>query len=72
MRGVDGIYLTWEYPPISWIRLPEDLPYREDAPLDMRMDQRNDVTAAHIINTYSEMELYRIIRDYGEDTLQRT
>ena len=41
--------------------------YREDAPLDMRMDQRNDKTAADIVNGYSEMELYRIIRDYGED-----
>ena len=41
--------------------------YREDAPLDMRMDQRNAETAADIVNGYSEMELYRIIRDYGED-----
>lgn len=41
--------------------------YREDAPLDMRMDQRNTQTAADIVNTYSEMELYRVIRDYGED-----
>ena len=37
------------------------------ATLDMRMDQRNDKTAADIVNGYSEMELYRIIRDYGED-----
>lgn len=41
--------------------------YREDAPLDMRMDQRNPMTAADIINNYSEMELFRMIRDYGED-----
>ena len=41
--------------------------YREDVPLDMRMDQRNPKTAADIVNEYSEMELYRIIRDYGED-----
>ena len=41
--------------------------YREDAPLDMRMDKRNDKTARTIINDYDEMELYRIIRDYGED-----
>ena len=33
----------------------------------MRMDQRNQETAADIINGYSEMELFRIIRDYGED-----
>ena len=41
--------------------------YMHDAPLDMRMDQRNEQTAKDIVNTYSEMELYRIIRDYGED-----
>ena len=41
--------------------------YREDAPLDMRMDQRQSFTAKELVNTYSEMELYRVIRDYGED-----
>ena len=39
----------------------------EDAPLDMRMDQRQRLTARDVVNTYSETELYRIIRDYGED-----
>ncbi len=41
--------------------------YREDVPLDMRMDQRQEKTARDIVNDYSEMEIYRIIRDYGED-----
>ena len=41
--------------------------YREDVPLDMRMDQRQSRTAEDIVNDYSESELYRIIRDYGED-----
>ena len=41
--------------------------YREDAPLDMRMDRRNPMTAEDIVNDYSEMELFRVIRDYGED-----
>ncbi len=41
--------------------------YRFDAPLDMRMDRRSSLTARDIINGYSESELYRIIRDYGED-----
>lgn len=41
--------------------------YRVDAPLDMRMDQRQKMTARDIINDYSESELYRVIRDYGED-----
>ena len=41
--------------------------YRVDAPLDMRMDQRQTLTASDIVNNYEEKELYRIIRDYGED-----
>lgn len=41
--------------------------YREDVPLDMRMDVRQSLTARDIVNDYSEMELYHIIRDYGED-----
>ena len=41
--------------------------YRYDAPLDMRMDQRQTLTAKQIVNEYSESDLYRIIRDYGED-----
>jgi 16S rRNA (cytosine1402-N4)-methyltransferase len=41
--------------------------YRENAPLDMRMDTRMDKTAKDIVNGYSEFDLYRIIRDYGED-----
>lgn len=42
--------------------------YREEnAPLDMRMDQRQSMTAKDILAAYSEQELYRMIRDYGED-----
>ncbi|MBO4399328.1 MAG: 16S rRNA (cytosine(1402)-N(4))-methyltransferase RsmH [Lachnospiraceae bacterium] len=41
--------------------------YMADAPLDMRMDDRSEETAEDIVNGYSEQELFRIIRDYGED-----
>ena len=41
--------------------------YREDVPLDMRMVRRNAKTAKNIVNEYSEMDLFRIIRDFGED-----
>ena len=41
--------------------------YMEDAPLDMRMDRCETLTARDIVNEYSEQDLYRIIRDYGED-----
>ena len=45
--------------------------YRFDAPLDMRMDRRQRTTARDIVNGYSESELYRVIRDYGEDRFAR-
>ncbi len=45
--------------------------YMEDAPLDMRMDNRMTQTAADIVNGYSEHELYRVIRDYGEDSFAK-
>lgn len=41
--------------------------YRYDAPLDMRMDMRQTLTAEQIVNHYTEQELFRVIRDYGED-----
>lgn len=41
--------------------------YRFDTPLDMRMDRRQSFSARDIVNDYSETELYRVIRDYGED-----
>ena len=41
--------------------------YRVDAPLDMRMDDRSPLTARDIVNGYSEQELFRVIRDYGEE-----
>lgn len=45
--------------------------YRYNASLDMRMDRRQKLTARDIINQYPEMELYRIIRDYGEDSFAK-
>ena len=45
--------------------------YKTAAPLDMRMDQRTSLTARTIVNEYGEMELFRVIRDYGEDSFAR-
>ena len=67
ISGVDGIYLDLGVSSYQLDTAERGFTYREDAPLDMRMDQRNAETAADIVNGYSEMELYRIIRDYGED-----
>ena len=64
---VDGIMLYLGVSSYQLDTAERGFTYRENAPLDMRMDQRNEKTAADIVNEYSEMELYRIIRDYGED-----
>jgi len=45
--------------------------YRYDAPLDMRMDQRSDLDAYRVVNTYTEDDLNRIFRDYGEENWAR-
>lgn len=41
--------------------------YQEDAPLDMRMDADGPLTAADVLNTYSESQLASILREYGEE-----
>ena len=68
IEKVDGIYLDLGVSSYQLDTPERGFTYREeDAPLDMRMDQRNTRTAADIVNTYSEFDLYRIIRDYGEE-----
>ncbi len=67
IEKVDGIYLDLGVSSYQLDTVERGFTYREDAPLDMRMDQRNEKTAASIVNEYSENQLYRIIRDYGED-----
>ena len=68
IEKADGIYLDLGGSSYQLDTPERGFTYREeDAPLDMRMDQRNTRTAADIVNTYSEFDLYRIIRDYGED-----
>ena len=64
---VDGIILDLGVSSYQIDTAERGFTYRVDAPLDMRMDQRQDTTAKDIINNYSEFELYRVIRDYGED-----
>ena len=65
---VDGIVLDLGVSSFQLDTPERGFTYREpDAPLDMRMDDRQSQTAKDIVNGYSEMDLYRIIRDYGED-----
>ena len=67
IRKVDGILLDLGVSSYQLDNEERGFTYRVDAPLDMRMDQRQDQTAGDIVNGYEEKELYRIIRDYGED-----
>ena len=69
--GVDGIVLDLGVSSYQLDDADRGFTYRFDAPLDMRMDQRQEKTAGDIVNTYSESELYRVIRDYGEDQFAR-
>ena len=68
VEKVDGIVLDLGVSSFQLDTPERGFTYRdENAPLDMRMDDRQSLTAKDIVNNYSEMELYRIIRDYGED-----
>lgn len=64
---VDGILLDIGVSSYQLDNAERGFTYKVDAPLDMRMDKSNPVTAKDIVNGYSEMELFRVIRDYGED-----
>ncbi len=64
---VDGVVLDLGVSSYQLDTEERGFSYRFDAPLDMRMDRRQTLTARDIVNDYSEMELFRIIRDYGED-----
>ena len=67
INKVDGILLDLGVSSYQLDNEERGFTYRVDAPLDMRMDQRQTQTASDIVNGYEEKELYRIIRDYGED-----
>ncbi|MBE5867584.1 MAG: 16S rRNA (cytosine(1402)-N(4))-methyltransferase RsmH [Lachnospiraceae bacterium] len=64
---VNGILLDLGVSSYQLDTLERGFSYKYDTALDMRMDRRQTLTAREIVNQYSEMELFRIIRDYGED-----
>ena len=67
IEKVDGIYIDLGVSSYQLDTAERGFTYRFDAPLDMRMDDRNELRASDIVNEYSESELFHIIRDYGED-----
>ena len=71
ITSVDGIILDLGVSSYQLDTADRGFTYREDAPLDTRMDQRQTMTAKDIVNEYSEDELYRVIHDYGEERFAR-
>lgn len=67
IEKVDGIYLDLGVSSYQLDTAERGFSYRSDAPLDMRMDDRNPVTAADIVNDYTESQLFHMIKNYGED-----
>ena len=67
VEKVDGIVLDLGVSSYQLDTEERGFSYRFDTKLDMRMDRRQTLTAQTIVNQYTEQELYRIIRDYGEE-----
>lgn len=67
VEGADGILLDLGVSSYQLDNAQRGFSYQQDAALDMRMDRRQTLSAKNIVNEYPEKELYRIIRDYGED-----
>lgn len=65
--AVDGILLDLGVSSHQLDDAGRGFTYRADAPLDMRMDTRQALSASTVVNTYGEGELYQVIRDYGEE-----
>ena len=67
ISGVNGILLDLGVSSYQIDNPERGFSYASDAPLDMRMDDRASVTAADIVNSYSERRLMTIFREYGEE-----
>ncbi|MBE5894084.1 MAG: 16S rRNA (cytosine(1402)-N(4))-methyltransferase RsmH [Lachnospiraceae bacterium] len=67
VSGLDGILLDLGVSSYQLDTAERGFSYHTDTVLDMRMDTRQSLTAKEIVNTYDEMQLFRMIRDYGED-----
>ena len=64
---IDGVLLDIGVSSYQFDNPERGFSYRFDAPLDMRMDQELEISARDIVNTYSESEITRIIKEYGEE-----
>ncbi len=67
ITGIDGMMLDLGVSSYQLDTQERGFSYRFDTPLDMRMDTSQSLTAREIVNHYDEMELFRVIKDYGEE-----
>ena len=67
VEEVDGILMDLGVSSPQFDKGERGFSYKEDARLDMRMDQRQDLTAYQIVNTYSLQDLNKILSEYGEE-----
>lgn len=67
VKYVDGIILDLGVSSYQLDAVERGFTYKQDTPLDMRMDQRQKLTARDIVNDYEEQALYQVIKNYGED-----
>lgn len=67
IKNVDGILIDLGVSSYQIDTAERGFSYRFDGPLDMRMDQQSNFSAKDVVNTYSKDELYRILKNYGEE-----
>jgi len=67
LARVDGVLFDLGVSSLQLDEAGRGFAYAQDAPLDMRMDQSQGVTAEDVVNTYSAGELARVLREYGEE-----
>ena len=72
INAVDGILADLGVSSHQFDEAERGFSTRHDAPLDMRMDQRQSHTAADVITNYSEQQLHKIFEQYGEVTNSKT
>ncbi len=68
---LDGVMLDFGVSSFQLDEASRGFSYMKNAPLDMRMDPEGELTAEEVVNGYPEQDLYRIIRDYGEETFAK-
>src|SRR5690606_14014672 len=71
ITAVDGVVMDLGVSSHQLDQRERGFSYMQDAPLDMRMDRQQSLTAMEVVNTYSEADIARVISGYGEERWAR-